>query len=77
MLSIKVDYNTPYNYFDETMKLLKETNSKGNLVPLNFYETKKLVSKLSLGQKKIDYCINACKLYYKGDKNERSCIFCH
>ena len=55
MLSIKFDYN---GYFEEIMMLLKEINPMGNLVSLNIYETKKLVSKLSLTYKKIDYCIN-------------------
>ena len=49
MLSIKFNNNTPYGCFDETMMLLKETNAKRNLIPLNIYETKKLVSKLCRG----------------------------
>ena len=76
MMSIKSDYNTSQGCFDETMKLLQETNPEGNLVPPNLYETKKLVSKLGLGHKKIDCCLNGCMLYYKDDEGERHCKFC-
>ena len=59
---------------------MKETNLEGNLVPLNFYEAKKLVPKLNLRQqqknKKFDCCITGCMMYYKGDENVRSCKFC-
>ena len=57
------------------MMLLKETNPKGNLVPLKFYEIKKSVSKLGLGKKKIDCCINGCILYYKCNDKKRTCKF--
>ena len=66
MMSIKSNYNTSQGCFDETMKLLQETNPKGNLVPPNLHETKKLVSKFGLGHKKINCCINGCMLYYRG-----------
>ena len=69
MLSVKSDYNTPYGCFGEMMMLLKETNPKRNFILLNTYKTKKLVSKLGLRYKKINYCINGYILYYKGDEN--------
>ena len=50
-LSIKFNYNTPHGCFDKTIILLKEANLEGNLIPPNFYETKKLVSKLGLRKK--------------------------
>ena len=51
MMSIKSIYNTPHGCFDEIM-MLKEINSKENLVPLNFYKTTKLVSKLALNKRR-------------------------
>ena len=56
--------------------LLEETNPKGNIVPPNVYETKKLVSKLGLKQKKIYCCFNGCMLYYISDEAKKSCKFC-
>ena len=53
------------------MKLLQETNPKGNLILLKLYETKKLVSKLGLGHKKIYCYLNECMLYYKEDEDKR------
>ena len=77
MLNIKFDYNTSHDCFDRmTMMLFKDMNLERNLIPTNIYETKKLVSRLSLGRKKIYCCINGYTLYYKGDENEKSCKFC-
>ena len=37
---------------DQTLALMKETHPIGNLIPKDFYRTKKLVSKLGLTSKK-------------------------
>ena len=68
MLNIKFGNNIPHGCFDEIIMLLKEANPKRNLIPPNFYEITKLVSKLSLGQKKRYCCINGYTLFYKGDE---------
>src|SRR5436190_22392671 len=76
MLSIKSDYNMAQSCFDEVLQLMKETNPPDNCIPSNFYEAKKLVSKLGLISQKIDCCINGCLLYYKENSNLRECKFC-
>jgi len=76
MLSIKADYNMPEECFNTLLQLMREIVPPDNRVPLDFYRTKKLVSKLGLGYVKIDCCINGCMLYYKDDENETECKFC-
>ena len=59
--------------FYEMIKLLQEANLEGNLVPPNSKD--QIVWKLGLEHKKIDYCINSYKYYYKNNENEISYKF--
>ncbi|XP_016195660.1 uncharacterized protein LOC107636683 [Arachis ipaensis] len=78
MLSIKAKGNVSQQIFDDFVKAMKEVMPKDNLLVSNFYEAKKLVSKLGMESKKIDCCINGCMLYYKKDDIPRKeCKFCH
>ncbi|PKU80182.1 hypothetical protein MA16_Dca011927 [Dendrobium catenatum] len=70
MLSIKTEYNMSRDCFNDFIGLMKKTNPVGNLIPLDLYRTKKLVSKLGLNATKIDCYINGCMLYYKDDATE-------
>ena len=45
-------------------------------IPKDFYQAKRLVSKLGLNEVKIDYCLNGCMLYYKDDVILNHCKFC-
>lgn len=45
-------------------------------LPENYYEVKKLVSKLGLEVEKIDCCVNECLLYYKEDNTLTQCRVC-
>ncbi|KAG8382621.1 hypothetical protein BUALT_Bualt05G0096500 [Buddleja alternifolia] len=48
----------------------------GEKLPENLYKTKKQLSKLGLGYKKIDACENSCILYYKENKDRQECPVC-
>ena len=76
MMSIKSDNNISQHCFNQFMGLMKEISPPGNLIPSDFYKTKKLVSKLGLSAKKIDCCFNGCMLYYKDDESLIDCKFC-
>ncbi|XP_029128330.1 uncharacterized protein LOC114916203 [Cajanus cajan] len=61
--------------------LLDATPIKRGL-PKNYYDAKKLVSKLGLETKRIDYCVDGCMLFYdneygKNDGELIECRFCH
>ncbi|XP_016177767.1 uncharacterized protein LOC107620058 [Arachis ipaensis] len=78
MLSIKAKGNVSQQIFDDFVKAMKEVMPKDNLLVSNFYEAKKLVSKLGMESNKIDCCINGCMLYYNEDDIPRKeCKFCH
>ncbi|XP_015960485.1 uncharacterized protein LOC107484411 [Arachis duranensis] len=78
MLSIKAKGNVSQQIFDDFVKAMKEVMPKDNLLVSNFYEAKKLVSKLGMKSNKIDCCINGCMLYYKeNDIPRKECKFCH
>ena len=55
---------------------MKETHPPNNLVPEDFYRTKKIVSKLGLTAEKIDCCPDGCMLYNGEHKNDIECKFC-
>ncbi|PKU60458.1 hypothetical protein MA16_Dca024891 [Dendrobium catenatum] len=77
MLSIKTEYNSPRDCFNDFISLMKETNLVDNLIHLDLYKMKKLASKLGLTTTKIDYYINGCMLYYKDDVAEVFCRTCN
>jgi len=76
MMCLKSDYNMSQGCFDRMAKLIKSSNPLENCVPNNFYEAKKLVSKLGLTSMKIDCCINGCMIYYTNDAELTECKFC-
>ena len=76
MMSIKSNNNMSQYCFNQFVGLMKEISHPDNLIPPNFYKTKKLVLKLSLSTKKLDYCFYGCMLYYKDDESLIDCKFC-
>ena len=57
-------------------KLILDLTPPNNPLPNNYYEAKKLVSKLGLESKKIDCFVNGCILFYDNDngKNDASLL---
>ena len=45
-------------------------------IPKDFYQAKRLISKIGLNEVKIDCCLNGCMLYYKDDTTLTHCKFC-
>ena len=52
MMRIKSNNNISQHCFNQFMGLMKEICSIGNLIPLDFYKTKQLVSELGISAKK-------------------------
>ena len=52
-------------------------NTKKESLPKIFYDAKRLVSKLGLEAKRIDYCVDGCMLYYDNDVALTECKFCN
>ncbi|KAK2362060.1 hypothetical protein QL285_087156 [Trifolium repens] len=83
LLGIKSQYLVPEVAMDLMAKLCLETTPipARHDMPQNYYQAKQLVSKLGLGVKRIDCCINGCMLFYSNefgvsDDNLVECKFC-
>ena len=77
LLTIKSEGNISQRSFNQTVALMKETHPQDNLVPEDYYRTKKIVSKLGLTAKKIDCCVNGCMLFYTNEYTQlKECKFC-
>ncbi|KAK2413740.1 hypothetical protein QL285_036417 [Trifolium repens] len=83
LLGIKSQYLVPELAMDLMAKLCLKTTPipARHDMPQTYYEAKQLVSKLGLGVKRIDCCINGCMLFYNNefgvsDGNLVECKFC-
>jgi len=57
-------------------KIYLDLTPLNNSFPKNYYEAKRLVSKLGLKSKKIDFCVKGCMLFYDNGKNDPSLLEC-
>lgn len=76
LMSVKSDWNLPHDAVDEILKLMSEITPSLHNIPTNYYEARKLVSKLGSVSQKIDYYVNGYMLYYKFDADATECKFC-
>ena len=56
------------------LELLKEVLPEGETLPINYYETKKVLRDLGLHYIKIDVCPSDCMVYSKEHANVNECI---
>ncbi|XP_045801466.1 uncharacterized protein LOC123895249 [Trifolium pratense] len=83
LLGLKSQYLVPELAMDLIAKLVLDTTAifaRGDL-PRSYYEAKQLVSKLGLGVKRIDCCVNGCMIFYTNefgvcDGDLLECKFC-
>ncbi|KAJ9705791.1 hypothetical protein PVL29_003747 [Vitis rotundifolia] len=62
--------------FTMLLELLKEALPKGETLPSNYYEAKKILRDLGLHYIKIDACPSDCMLYSKEHANANECVVC-
>jgi len=77
-LACKSNWNIPNQALDNMAKIYLDLTPPNNSLPKNYYEAKRLVSKLGLEYKKIDCYVNGCMLFYDNDngKNDASLLEC-
>ena len=75
MLSNKSEANQSQSSFYQWASLMSEISPQPKTIPKDFYQAKRLVSKLWLHEVKIDFCLNGCILYYKDDIALTYCKF--
>ena len=76
LMSIKSDWNVAQDAMESMVGLLGELINPELNIPQNFYQAKKLVSKLGLSYNRIHCCMNGCMLFYKNDAELDNCKFC-
>jgi len=76
LMNIKSDWNVPNAAMDSMVDLLGELVNPEFNIPKNFYQAKRLVSKLGLTYDRIHCCVNDCMLFYKTDSELENCKFC-
>ena len=76
LLACKSNWNDPDQCLEYIAKMfLDVTPIKDRLRKI--YDVKRLVSKLGLEAKRIDYYVDACMLYYNNDGALAECKFCN
>lgn len=76
LMNLKSEHNISERCFDQIAEFKKEIVPDNNMVPENFYRTKKLLSGMGLPVQKIDCCYHNCMLYWKGDSELEECRMC-
>nr|GMD70570.1 uncharacterized protein LOC109179592 [Ipomoea batatas] len=67
LMSLKSENHISEKCFNQITELIKEVVPEDNLVPDNFYETKRLLRGMGLPVQKIDCCKNNCMIYWESD----------
>ncbi|XP_043814844.1 uncharacterized protein LOC110601419 [Manihot esculenta] len=73
LLNLMSEFHISHSCFNKFMGTVKSMLPEGNLLPDNFYNTKKMMSTLGLGYTKIDVCVNNCMLYFQENIDRTSC----
>ncbi|XP_049388296.1 uncharacterized protein LOC125852607 [Solanum stenotomum] len=76
LLHIKTEHHLSDRCFDEICQYMSEMLPPDNVMPKNFYETKKLMRGMNMPVEKIHTCVNACMIYWGEDSELVNCKFC-
>jgi hypothetical protein len=74
IMAIKFKYFFSNNWYNDFMKLINDILPKPHKVTKDMYQSKKLMSALSLKYKKFDVCPNNYMLFWKEFANEKRCL---
>ena len=74
-MNTKSYWNVPNAAMDSMDNLLDELVNLEFNIPKNFYQAKRLVSKLGLTYDRIYCCVNGCMLFYKTHSISENCKF--
>jgi hypothetical protein len=74
--SIKSKFTFSNKYCKELLSLFSDVLPSNHKMPKDMYQSKKLLSALSMEYEKIDVCKNNCMLFYKEHKNETKFLKC-
>ncbi|KAL3635525.1 hypothetical protein CASFOL_020072 [Castilleja foliolosa] len=79
LMNIKAENNISQKCYNQLSELIKGILPAGNLVPANFYESKKLLRGIGLPVEKIDCCKNNCMIFWGSelDSSLTECKICN
>jgi tRNA G26 N,N-dimethylase Trm1 len=76
LMAFKSKYFFSNNFYNDLMKLNSDILLKPHKVLKDMYQSKKMMSALSLKYEKIDICPDNCMLFWKEHANEKKCLEC-
>ncbi|KAL0401751.1 UNVERIFIED_CONTAM: hypothetical protein Slati_4205000 [Sesamum latifolium] len=76
LVGIKTDGHISQRIYDRISQWGDHIMPRDHTLPLDYYNTKKLIKDLGLPMEKIDACKNSCMLYWKDDIDLDYCKFC-
>jgi hypothetical protein len=76
LMAIKSKYFFSNNCYNDIVKLINDILPKPHKVPKDVYQSKKMMSALSLKYEKIDVYPDNCILFWKEHANEKKCLEC-
>jgi hypothetical protein len=76
LMAIKFKFTFSNNCYKELLKLFNDVLPANHKVPRDMYQSKKLLSGLSMNYEKIDVCQDNCMLFWKEHVNEKKCLRC-
>jgi hypothetical protein len=72
--SIKSKFTFSNKCYKELLSLISDVLTSNHKMPKDMYQSKKLLSALSMEYEKIDVCNNNCMIFYKEHKDETKCL---
>jgi hypothetical protein len=74
LMAIKSKFTFSNNCYKELLKLISDVLPINHKLPRDMYQSKKLLSGLSMDYEKIDVCQDNCMLFWKEHINENKCL---
>jgi hypothetical protein len=76
LMAIKSKFTFSNNCYKELLKLISDVLPINHKLPRDMYQSKKLLSGLSMDYEKIDVCQDNCMLFLKKHINKKKCLKC-
>jgi hypothetical protein len=76
LMAIKSKFTFSNNCYKELLKLISDVLPINHKLPRDMYQSKKLLSGLSMDYEKIDVCQDNCMLFLKEHINKKKCLKC-
>lgn len=76
LMSMKSNHRVTDSLFDELSDFFSDVLLDNNIVPKDFYSTKKVMKRLGLPFERIHSCRNHCIIFWESDEHLTQCKFC-